>query len=47
MNRLKHTDPKYTLVTWTESDIPEKIIDCSFSGKLMPKVEIKKSGIFI
>jgi len=43
MNRLKHTDPKYTLVTWTESDIPEKIIDCSFSGKLMPKVEIKKS----
>lgn len=37
MNRTKHNEPKYTLVAWKDSDVPEMILDCSFAGKLMPK----------
>lgn len=37
MNRTKQNEIKFNLIAWRDSDIPEMIIDCSFSGKLMPK----------
>lgn len=37
MNRTKQNESKFNLVAWHDSDIPEMISDCSYSGKLMPK----------
>ncbi len=34
-NRLNES--KFTLVSWKDSDIPDIIVDCSYSGKLAPK----------
>jgi len=33
----KLNEAKFTLVTWKDSDIPDLILDCSYSGKLAPK----------
>jgi len=35
-NRVKPSGDKYSLIHWTDADVPVKIRDCSFAGKLMP-----------
>lgn len=35
-NRVKNNDVKYNLIHWADADVPTKIRDCSYAGKLMP-----------
>lgn len=43
-NRAKNNEVKYNLIHWTDVDIPVKIRDCSYSGKLMPAPQAQQSN---